>query len=378
MGNTRDELPGTESQERAHGNKNTEALRILITGANGFVGRHLIAYLVQTALITSRHIQIFAGVLPSDLPLEFPLESQSEFQSEARRAEETVGAGFGMAGWSGDSKRVPVFPVGVELSDRSGLTDLISGVRPHRIYHLAARSSGADADRDAVFAVNVEGTRNLLYAAGMTPPFPRVLIVSTGYVYGDTNPERPAREEDPIGPLGRYGAYADSKIEMERLATYGDMATVVRSFAHTGPGQSPTFALPGFAQQIVALERAGTSGSLRVGNLSALRDLMDVRDVVRAYVGLLESSNWEAIRGNVFNVATGRPVKMEAVVEQLCALSSQRPAIEVDPARLRALDIACSTGDGTRLERATGWRPTIPLAETLRDLLDYWRGRTLF
>ena len=186
--------------------------------------------------------------------------------------------------------------VGLELGDADGLKQLVGQIKPQHIYHLAARSSGAASDRDAVFAVNVMGTRHLLEAAAQVQPFPRVLLASTGYVYGDTDPNRPAREEDPIGPLWRYGAYTDSKIEMETMArAYRGFALVARAFAHTGPGQTARrLPCPAFATQIVRMERGLEPPQLRVGNLDAWRDLMDVRDVVRAYASLMRRETAEA------------------------------------------------------------------------------------
>lgn len=178
-----------------------EPRRILITGANGFVGRYLIRHLLAdrkqklSAGEAANEIEIFAAVHPEHLG-------------------ETVWPGGESAGWGPQQGGEEVHLVPLEVCDPAGTSALLERVRPDHVYHLAARASGADADREAVFAVNVTGTRNLLEAAAALTPYPRVLLASTSYVYGNTDPERPAREEDPIGPLWRYGAYADSKIEM--------------------------------------------------------------------------------------------------------------------------------------------------------------------
>ena len=373
-------------------------MRVLITGANGFVGRHLIAYLlgeVEAAASTpetAQTVRIFAGVHPNDV---------SAMQQEPTPVDNSSGSSlrsgsFNAAGWTSGAASGRIEVVGLELGDAEGLARLVMEIQPQHIYHLAARSSGAASDRDAVFAVNVAGTRHLLEAAALVRPFPRVLLASTGYVYGDTDPNRPAREEDPIGPLWRYGAYTDSKIEMETVArAYRAFAVVARAFAHTGPGQLPTFAVPAFATQIVRMERGLEPPQLRVGNLDAWRDLMDVRDVVRAYTSLMNRTSRTAeapadetpnaandANGlpndpnefNVFNVATGKPVQMRSVVERLCALSTARPEIVIDPDRLRPLDIACSTGDSSRLQAAADWRPAYTLEQTLSDMLAHLRG----
>ncbi len=349
--------------------------RVLITGANGFVGRHLIAHLLGEGAVTpgseqngpysdqpppasATTAEIYAACLPA----------------HTAEAHHEPAASFDAAGWIGGSANGRVFVVGLELDDAEGLKTLVRDIAPTHIYHLAARSSGADADRDAVFQANVAGTRNLLEAASELRPFPRVLLASTGYVYGSTDASRPARENDPIGPLWRYGAYADSKIEMETVArAYRGFALVARAFAHTGPGQLPQFAVPAFAHQIARMEKGLEPPILRVGNLDAWRDLLDARDVVRAYARLMNRHTWDGIAGESFNVATGTPVQIRDVVARLCALSTIQPQVVVDPARLRPLDIACSTGDPARLRAAVQWQPAYVLDDTLRDMLDYLR-----
>jgi GDP-4-dehydro-6-deoxy-D-mannose reductase len=327
-------------------------LRILITGAYGFAGRHLIANLLAAS--DRDTVEIVAAV-----------------HSEPSSAESAAAAA--LAGWDGRpiADRVVVTPL--DVRDEKAVTDLIVRVRPHQIYHLAGRSSGADTDREAVFAINVTGTRNLLEAASLLSPFPRVLIVSTVYVYGNTNPERPAREEDPIGPLWRFGPYTDSKIEMENVAkAYRGLVLVARSGAHAGPGQMPAFAIPAFARQLARIERGMEPPQLHVGNLEAQRDLLDVRDVVRAYRLLMA----QGVCGQTYNVTTGQPVTIRAALDGLRALCTVPTEIALDPARLRPADIACATGDPSRLRSATGWRPQYTLEETLRATLDYWRAIT--
>lgn len=331
------------------------AARVLITGANGFVGRHLIAHLLEPQAKAISSVNIIAAVHVNDV---------------ARMRQEPE-ADFDSSGWAGGTVGGLVEIVGMELGEAASLDALIAQYQPRQVYHLAARASGADADRDAVFAANVQGTRDLLEAASRLQPFPRILLASTGYVYGNTDAQRPARETDPIGPLWKYGAYADSKIEMENVAkAYRALAITARAFAHTGPGQTAAFAVPAFARQIARMERGTDPLELRVGNLDAYRDLMDVRDVVRAYVGLMNS---DAPPGTAFNIATGQPVQMRRIVERLCELSEAKPRIVVDPARLRPLDIACSTGDPSKLQNAVGWKPRYTLDDTLRDLLNFWR-----
>lgn len=324
------------------------ARRVFITGANGFVGRHLIAKLLAAY---GDAVSIVAAVRPEDVG-SLVIDSQE-------------------AGWSGRPEpSVSVVPFDVVDADQ--VSRAITVARPDWIVHLAARSSGADTDREAVNAVNVEGTRNVLEGAASTSPFPRTLVVSTGYVYGNTDPSRPAREEDPVGPIWRLGPYTDSKIEMESVArNYRAFTIVARPFSHTGPGQPPNFAVPAFARQLARIEAGIDPPVLSVGNLSALRDLLDVRDVVRAYVDLLSVGQ----NGEFYNIASGAPIAIGDVLDRLRGLCRVPTEIEVDPSRLRPADITCSTGDPVRLRQATTWTAQIPLDQTLADTLDYWRSK---
>ena len=376
--------PDPDARTNAMTSADAAPTRVLITGANGFVGRHLIAHLLgiehgrngeqATTGSVDAADQNAAAVPPAPAP-RFEIYAAC-LPAQVEDARRETGAAFDAAGWVGGGANGRIRVLGLELDDAAGLARLVGDLAPHHIYHLAARSSGADADREAVFRANVGGTRNLLEAASALRPFPRVLLASTGYVYGDTDASRPAVESDPIGPLWRYGAYADSKIEMETVArAYRGFAVTARAFAHTGPGQLPQFAVPAFAHQIARMERGLEPPILQVGNLDAWRDLLDVRDVVRAYALLMARPAWDGVAGHAFNVASGQPVQIRDVVNRLCALSAAHPQVVIDPARLRALDIACSTGDPARLGAATGWQPTYTLDDTLRDMLDYLREK---
>ncbi|MCW3099007.1 MAG: NAD-dependent epimerase/dehydratase [Chthonomonadaceae bacterium] len=312
-----------------------ESSRILITGANGFVGRHMIA-----ALQSSGKAQIFAATHAI--------------------AENSLNVGDGS----------PVVQALLDIQDAAATQRLFASLRPTHVVHLAARASGADTDRDAVFAVNVEGTRHLLDAARSLAAPPRVLLVSTGYVYGSTEADRPARESDPLVSPGKFGAYTDSKIAMEAIAKeYANLAFVARAFSHTGPGQAPTFAIPAFARQLARIERGEQAPEIMVGNLEARRDLLDVRDVVDAYMLLLE----RGVPGETYNVANGAPVSMREILDRLRALCTTPTEVHVDPNRLRPADIACSSGDPLKLCTVTGWQPRYALDTTLLDTLAYWR-----
>jgi len=328
-----------------------ESTRILITGAGGFVGRHLIAHLLE-AHAADPSLQIVATVA-------------SEIEARAAANSPSV---TDAAGWTGCSVVGKIDVVALDICDRQAVLEQVKTRRPQQIYHLAARASGADADREAVFAVNVEGTRHLLEAAATLSDPPRVLLISTGYVYGDTDPERPACESDSVAPAGRYGPYTDSKLAMEELAgAYRSFVLITRAFSHTGPGQSPAFAIPAFARQLARIARGLEPPEIMVGNLEARRDLLDVRDVVRAYRLLMA----HGALGETYNVATGQPYVLREVLNRLRAFLPFPTEVLLDPARLRPADIACSTGDPSRLFTAAGWKPHYSLEDTLRATLTW-------
>jgi GDP-4-dehydro-6-deoxy-D-mannose reductase len=328
---------------------------ILITGASGFVGRHLIGQ-----LLNAQDAAGDATLRPSHL-IAATYQQPNLFEPPGAAA---------LAGWNPVIEDSRVTVVSLDVRDADATLALVAKYRPEQIYHLAARASGADAERDGVFEVNVAGTRNVLAAAAAMSPPPRVLLAGTGYVYGNIDPEHPAREEDPIGPLWRYGAYTDSKIEMEAVAQgYRGMALVARAFGHTGPGQTPTFAIPNFARQLARIEAGLEPAELSVGNLTALRDMLDVRDVVRAYRLLMT----HGAPGDVVNVALGQPRAMSAILEMMVSRCTVPVTVRVDLNRLRPADIACSCGDPSRLHRLSGWTPNHLLSETLDATLNYWR-----
>lgn len=310
-----------------------DAPRILITGASGFVGQHLVSALIRQA---------------PDIEL-ICMDRQ---------------------GGATPSQQGRVSHYAVDLCNRAEVIAVVAQHLPTHIVHLAAAASGAGTDRDLIFQVNVEGTRSLLDAAAEIAPFPRVLFVSTGYVYGDRTGLGAAVETSPLGPLWRFGAYTDSKIEAENCArNYPAFTIIARPFTQIGPGQAPGFAVSSFARQIARIEAGLSEPVIKVGNLEALRDILDVRDVVDAYRLLLTSGK----SGEAYNIATQRPVAIQSILDKLLELARLPVTVEVDPSRLRPADIQCSTGDSTKILTETGWRPQIPLEQTLADTLNYWR-----
>jgi GDP-4-dehydro-6-deoxy-D-mannose reductase len=222
---------------------------------------------------------------------------------------------------------------------------------------------------------NVLGIVHLLDAVRRQGLRPAVLVVGSAEEYGPVGPqEMPTREDAPLRPASPY---AVSKVAQGALALlYGPAGglrvVLTRTFHHTGPGRGEAFAESSFARQIAEIEAGLRPGVLKVGNLDAVRDFTDVRDVVRAYWLLLERGE----AGVAYNVCsgTGRPVRQ--LLDLLLAASSARVEVRVDPERLRPSDVPAQVGDPSRLHAATGWEPRIPLERTLRDLLDDWRSRT--
>jgi GDP-4-dehydro-6-deoxy-D-mannose reductase len=309
---------------------------VLVTGVSGFVGPHL-----ARALVASEARVVGLGVEPEP-PAGVPLES-----------------------WHF-----------ADLRDPSAVARAVALAQPDAVVHLAGQSSAARSFEDpaATFEANVTGTRNLLEAVRGRAPMARVLVVGSSEAYGPQPDGSRAGEETPFAPVSPYAASkagADRLAEASAQGEEGLDIVRVRAFSHTGPGQSAVFVVPSFAQQIAAIEAGRAEPVLRVGNLEVVRDISDARDVVRAYVALLE----QGTRGAAYNVCRGEGVKLTEVVRRLVALSRVAIRIEVDPARLRPADIPWLVGDPSRIARDTGWRCEIPLERTLGDVLEEWRGR---
>lgn len=309
--------------------------RVFVTGASGFVGHHLVPAL------TKRGAEVHAAGFESDAPA-LPL-----------------------AAWHV-----------AELVDVAALTRALAAARPAAVIHLAGQSSTARSfeDPEGTFALNALGTWNLLRAVRDAAHEARTLVVGTSDAYGPQPEGTRVAEATPFRPVSPY---ALSKAAADALArAYADENDLdvirTRSFGHTGPGQLPTFVAPSFAQQIAAIEAGRAAPPLRVGNLEVTRDLLDVRDVVRAYLALIERGR----RGGAYNVCRGEGVRLTRLLELLIARARVPIAVEPDPARMRPADVPYLVGDPAAIERDTGWRAQITLEQTLDDLLEEWRRRT--
>jgi GDP-4-dehydro-6-deoxy-D-mannose reductase len=264
-------------------------------------------------------------------------------------------------------------PMDVDVTDANAVARAFAESPPAAVVHLAALSSVGTSweDPGETWRVNVVGAVNVLEATRAQAPECRVLVASTGEVYGRAR-RVPTPEDEPVEPLSPYAASkAAAEVACDQARRTGVDVVVARAFQHEGPGRDERFAVGSWAAQIARAEEAG-GGTVRVGDLSAKRDIVDVRDVCRAYGLLLDPS----VAAGTYNVAGGRAVEMQEVLELLVELATVPIEVEPDPARSRPSGLPVVCGDASRLGEATGWEPMIPLEQTLADTLDAARRAT--
>lgn len=261
--------------------------------------------------------------------------------------------------------------VDADVTDADLLRRAIAAARPAAVVHLAAASSVGASWTDAAepWRINALGTVNLLEAARSNAPDARVIVVSTGDVYGQAD-EIPTPETAPYRPMSPYAASkAAAELAADQFRRAGSEIVIVRAFQHEGPGRDERFAVGSWAAQIARAEAAGR-GVVNVGDLTPKRDISDVRDVTRAYELLLDP----AVLAGAYNVASGRAVSMREVLEILVSLAACPIEVDEDPSRFRTSELAVVCGDASKLHAATGWSPEIPLEQTLADALDAARA----
>lgn len=288
-------------------------------------------------------------------------------------AEHLVSAGWSVAGTVRHrSADVPtVAEHRLEIDDVDGIRAVLAEFEPEVVYHLAAVvDTVTTPDVLALYRTNVLGTAAVLEAVGSVRSVRRVLVASSAFAYGRTPPElQPVAESAALEPLTAYGA---SKVASEAIALQWSRLTGVdvvisRAFQHTGPGHVGNYALADWAGQL-----ASGAPVIRVGNLEVSRDYLDVRDVVAAYYCLAETGR----AGGIYNVGSGVPVTMAHLLDGLVEAFGGQARVEVDPARLRAVDQPIFYADIRALVADTAWKPRFTLQETLQDLADFWRSRT--
>lgn len=293
------------------------------------------------------------------------------------RAFLTGSSGF-VGGWltahlvaCGDA--VTTLPDDTDLSVPGAAAAHLRAAAPDVVYHLAALTHVGRSweDPHATYRVNVLGTVELLSAAAALRTPPRCVLVSSAEVYGPGTGE-PIEEDAPYRPVTPYAA-SKAAAELAGVQAHlgGGLDVVrVRPFNHIGPGQADSFVVSALARRIVEAERSG-GGEIAVGNLAAARDFTDVRDVVRAYRLLAE----HGAAGDVYNVCSGVARPIESLVTLLSGLATTPIGVRVDPSLFRPVDVPVVVGSARRLAELSGWAPTIPLADTLADVLRAWRDQ---
>jgi GDP-4-dehydro-6-deoxy-D-mannose reductase len=298
--------------------------RILLTGANGFVGQHL-----RTAI---------AAAFPGALTM------------------------------------TPEF----EVTDSAAVDRAVRETMPDACVHLAAISTQAlaDADEDRTWAVNLHGPLHLARAILRLAPACQLVFVSSAETYGATfRREREIDEDAPLAPLNTYGATkAAADLALGAMAGQGLRVVRVRPLNHTGPGQGSGLVVASFARQLARIEAGLQEPVISVGNLEARRDFMDVRDVCAAYVACM--ARREAIApGTILNLASGVPRRIGDILSDLITLAGVQASIVVDPGRTRATEVPLARCDAKRAMELIGWSPVMGWSQTLRDVLDDWRRR---
>lgn len=317
-------------------------MRVLITGITGFVGSHLVDFLLKE----HPEVEIF-GIRR----WRSRTETIQHFQDEIRIIE-------------------------CELRDSSSVFKAMREIRPDRIFHLAAQSfvpTSWSSPSDSL-GTNIFGQLNLFESVRSLDLDPWIQIACSSEEYGMVyENEVPIKETNPLRPLSPY---AVSKVAQDMMGyqyymSYGMKVVRTRGFNHTGPRRAEVFVCSDFPKQVADIEKKKRPPVMKVGNLEAKRDFTDVRDMVKAY--------WLALDGNctpgdVYNIASGKAYKIQELLDMLFTMTDVKITVEQDPARLRPSDVPILLGDYSKFHAATGWKPTIPFEQTLRDVLEYWRA----
>jgi GDP-4-dehydro-6-deoxy-D-mannose reductase len=313
--------------------------RVVVTGAGGFVGPHLVAALRR---IGGADVEIIA----------------TSKDAETHRLLGPLAA--------------------LDVCDGAATAAAIARWRPTHVINLAGLASAAQvaADPEAAWAAHLQGARNLGRAILAEAPSSWLFQVGSGLVYGASGRSgEPVDERTLLAPLDEYAATkAAADMALAALVPAGLKCLRFRPFNHTGRGQSEAFVVPAFAMQVARIEAGLAAPILRVGNLDAERDLLDVADVVDAYALAIYGGD-ELAPGEIFNVATGRTRRVADLLDELLKLSRVEIAIERDPARYRVSDLPILVGDASRLRAKLGWAPRRALQETLLDVLEDCRVR---
>ncbi len=309
----------------------------LITGANGFLGRHL-------ADLLSNDNSLVYGIsrsVPHDLVLNHPDVAYEQ----------------------------------CNLIDHTSVFNLLQKIKPDCIFHLAAESSVASSWKGPIniFNNNVLSQINIFEALRELGLSARVVVAGSSEEYGLVNEsDLPVNEKCCFNPLSTY---AVSKVSQDMLAyqyykSYDMDIVRVRSFNLTGPGRPPIYALSSFAYQIAEIEKEKSKNIISVGNLDVKRDYTDVRDAVKGYYEIA----LKAKPGEVYNLCSGRAHNLKDLLNILISFSTTELNVEIDKLKYRPSDLPIMLGDNTKIKTEIGWIPEIDIHTTLKDLLDYWRN----
>lgn len=316
-------------------------MKVLITGITGFVGSHMAEYILQNNL----------GEVYGTVRWRSPRDNIKHLEKDLNLVE-------------------------CDLQDSTAVDRLLKTVKPDRIFHLAAQSFVPTSwvCPKETMDMNIQSELNLFEAVRKMELSTRIQIACSSEEYGLVLPDEvPIKETNPLRPLSPYGV---SKIAQDFLGyqyakSYKMHIVRTRAFNHTGPRRGEVFVTSDFAKQVAEMETGLRPPELFVGNLAAIRDFTDVRDMVRAYWLSLESCE----PGEVYNIASGKGIAIQEIVVFYRSHAKCDFSVIPDPARQRPSDVPILVGDATKFIQATGWEPQIPLEQTLDDILNYWREK---
>ena len=310
--------------------------KALIIGAAGFVGNYLITHLSQDC-----NMQVYATKLP----------------------QETI-----------QNTYAKVYDL--DILYKQDIIDILFEIRPDYIFHLAAQSSVGVAWKNPALTidVNIKGSVNMMDAVRELFYKPRILLIGSGAEYGHIKEgETPISEENHIRPGNIYASTkaCQNMIGNIYARAYDMQVMMVRAFNHIGPAQAPIFVVSDFCKQVVEIEKGLREPVMYVGNLKAMRDFTDVRDVVRAYALLIE----KGVPGETYNVGCGHAISIQDILKLIISKSTSSVRVEIDPNKIRPVDVPIIEADISKIKAAANWEPKIPLDQTIQETLDYWRAR---